>query len=119
VYDVALLTGLPAAGKQVTFEWGQGACEVEEVIKAAMDDHLTRERRRRRTGQTHMRFYGNYVSVILNLCKQNNTSKRLGLFTKLYSLLVMSGLLFPRSARGVAWELIEMMEDVKAMTKYN
>ncbi|KAJ8422140.1 hypothetical protein Cgig2_002648 [Carnegiea gigantea] len=84
-----------------------------------MDDHLTRERRRRRTGRTHLRLYENYVSVILNLCKQNNIPERMGLFTKLYSLLVMSGLLFPYSAGGVAWELIEMMEDVKAMAKYN
>ncbi|KAJ8444590.1 hypothetical protein Cgig2_013869 [Carnegiea gigantea] len=44
VYDVALLTGLPTTGKHVPFEWGQGACEVTEVVKAAMDDYLTRER---------------------------------------------------------------------------
>ena len=42
MYDVALLTGLPTTGKHVTFEEGQGACEVEEVGKAAIDDHLTR-----------------------------------------------------------------------------
>ncbi|KAJ8420240.1 hypothetical protein Cgig2_030303 [Carnegiea gigantea] len=44
VHDVALLTGLLATGKHITFDEGQGACEVEEVGKAAMDDHLTRER---------------------------------------------------------------------------
>lgn len=44
VYDVALLTGLPATGKQVTFNWGIGVSEVEEVIKATIEDHLARER---------------------------------------------------------------------------
>jgi len=31
----------------------------------------------------------------------------------------MSRLLFPRSAGGVAWELIEMTEDVNTMVEYN
>ncbi|KAJ8422759.1 hypothetical protein Cgig2_024398 [Carnegiea gigantea] len=44
VYDVAFLTSLPAIGKHVTFDEGQGACEVEEDVKAAIDGHLTRER---------------------------------------------------------------------------
>ncbi|KAJ8434664.1 hypothetical protein Cgig2_030050 [Carnegiea gigantea] len=44
VYDVTLVTGLPATGKHATFERGQGAYGVEEVVKAAIDDHLTRER---------------------------------------------------------------------------
>ncbi|KAJ8436387.1 hypothetical protein Cgig2_032208 [Carnegiea gigantea] len=46
VYDVALLTNLPATRKHVTFDEGQGACKVEEVVKAAMDGHLMRERGR-------------------------------------------------------------------------
>ena len=34
-------------------------------------------------------------------------------------MLVMSGLLLPRTARGAMWELIWMTEDVRGMTKYN
>ena len=119
MYDVALLTGLPATGKHVTFDQGKGACEVEDVMKAAMDDHITRERARRRTGRADMRLYRNYVLVIIELCKQNNTPERLGMFTKLYALLVMSGLLFPRTAGGAMWELIRMIEDVRGMAEYN
>ena len=66
-----------------------------------------------------MRIYRNCVLVIVNLCKQNNTSDRLGLFTKLCALLVMSGLLFLRTVRGVMWELIVMTEDVSSMAEYN
>ncbi|KAJ8439632.1 hypothetical protein Cgig2_021008 [Carnegiea gigantea] len=46
VYNVALLTGLPAIGKHVTFDQVEGPCEVEDVVKAAMDDHVSRERAR-------------------------------------------------------------------------
>ncbi|KAJ8423477.1 hypothetical protein Cgig2_013520 [Carnegiea gigantea] len=95
VYDVTSLTGLPATGRHVTFEEGQGTCEVEEVMKAAINDHLARERARRWTDRPDMRMYRNYISIIVDLCKENNTLERLGLFTKLYALLVMSGLLFP------------------------
>ncbi|KAJ8419668.1 hypothetical protein Cgig2_024769 [Carnegiea gigantea] len=44
VYDVALLTGLLATGKHVTFNQGKGPYEVEDVVKAAMDDHISRKR---------------------------------------------------------------------------
>ncbi|KAJ8425936.1 hypothetical protein Cgig2_018734 [Carnegiea gigantea] len=51
-HDMALLTGLPATGKHVMFEQGQGACEVEEVVKASMDARLMREMIRPKRGQT-------------------------------------------------------------------
>ena len=99
----------------MTFNWGAGASEVEDVINAAVGNHLTRERSSRRSARSDVRMYRNYVSVIMELCNQNNTPKRLGLFRKLYSLLVMNGLLFPRTASGVAWDLIGMIEDVEGM----
>jgi len=81
MYDVTLLTGLPATGRHVTFEQEEAPCEVKDVVKAAMDDHMSRERARRRTGRADMRMFWNYVSVIIELCKQNNTLDKLGLFT--------------------------------------
>ncbi|KAJ8432257.1 hypothetical protein Cgig2_013910 [Carnegiea gigantea] len=86
VYDVALLTGLPAIGKQVTFDRGIGASEVEEVIKAAMEDHLAKERNRRRSARSDVRLYRNYVPVMMELYKQKNNPESLALFRKLYSL---------------------------------
>ena len=63
--------------------------------------------------------YKNFLSIIVNLCKKNSTPKKLGLFIKLYSLLVLSGLFFSYSAGGVALELITMTKDVKVMAQYN
>ena len=88
---------------------------MEDVITVAMDDHLSRETSRRQTARSDVRLYRNYMSVIVELCKQNNTPDSLGLFRKLYSLLVMSGLLFPRTAGDMVWELIRMTEDVKCL----
>jgi len=80
-----------------------------------MDSHLARERSKRRSARSDVRLYINYVAVMVELCKQNNTPDSLGLFRKLYSLLVMSGLLFPRTAGDMVWELIRMTEDVKCL----
>jgi len=55
------------------------------------------------------------VSVVVELCKQNSTPEMLGLFRKLCSLLVMSGLLFLRSIGGMALELIGKTKEVKGM----
>lgn len=59
------------------------------------------------------------MAVMVELCKQNNTAESLGLFRKLYSLLVMSGILFLRIVGGMVWELIGMTEDVEGMGEYN
>ncbi|KAJ8427959.1 hypothetical protein Cgig2_023254 [Carnegiea gigantea] len=75
VYSVALLTGLPATRKLMTFDRGIGASEVEEVIKEAIEDHLAKERNRRRSARSDVRLYRNYVAGIVELCKQNNTAE--------------------------------------------
>ncbi|KAJ8436143.1 hypothetical protein Cgig2_033638 [Carnegiea gigantea] len=67
VSDVALLIGLPAMGKHVTFDQGW---------RTAIDDHISRERARQQTGRADMRMYQNYVSVIIELCKNNRGHKR-------------------------------------------
>jgi len=85
----------------VTLDRGIGASEVEQVIKAAMEDHLAREGNRQRSARSDVRLYRNYMAVMMELCKQNDTPESLGLFRKLYSLLMISGLLFPRTASGV------------------
>ncbi|KAJ8450569.1 hypothetical protein Cgig2_020206 [Carnegiea gigantea] len=44
VYDVTLLTGLPVTGQHVTFDQGEGPCEVEDMVKEVIDDLISRER---------------------------------------------------------------------------
>ncbi|KAJ8420215.1 hypothetical protein Cgig2_021429 [Carnegiea gigantea] len=111
-FDVALLMGLPATVKHITFKRSNGAREVEEVLKGARQRRVSSERQRRRIVQKDMRIYKNYVSVLLELCRVNNT-------VEIVTLLVVSGLLFPQSAGGVAWDLVHIMEDVDGVREYN
>jgi len=41
------------------------------------------------------------------------------MFGKLFSLLVVSGLFFPQTTGGDAWELIELVKDVDRLAEYN
>ena len=43
-FDVALLTGLPAMGREVMFHRGDGVGEVEQLVMAVMEASLERER---------------------------------------------------------------------------
>ena len=61
LYDVALITGLPAHGKRILFERSEATGEVEELLKGVMDDHVSRERGRRRMLDKDMRIYRNYI----------------------------------------------------------
>ncbi|KAJ8421347.1 hypothetical protein Cgig2_027955 [Carnegiea gigantea] len=103
----------------VAFERSDGGSEVEQVLKGAMEERVCRERQRRRTAQKDVRIYRNYVSVLLELCRVNNTVERVAMFKKLYTFLVLSGLLFPRGAGGAAWDLVHVVEDVDGVGEYN
>ena len=43
----------------------------------------------------------------------------MGMFANLYTLLVVSGLLFPRCGGAVARDLISSVDDVRSMVEYN
>mgnify|MGYP001037933063 CR=1 FL=1 len=59
------------------------------------------------------------MSVLLEFCRVNNIVEKVALFKKLYMLLVVSELLFPRCAGGVPWDLVHIMEDVDRVGEYN
>ena len=63
------------------------------------------------------RIYRNYVVVMIDLCKHDNTVESLPMFQKLFSLLVMSGLF--SGVMGVVRELIDLVEDVDRLGEYN
>ncbi|KAJ8422969.1 hypothetical protein Cgig2_002580 [Carnegiea gigantea] len=88
-FDVALLTGFPATGKCVTFERSDGGSEVEEVLKGAMEECVSRERKRQRTAQKDVRIYRNCVSILLELRRVNNIVEIVALLKKLYTFLVI------------------------------
>jgi len=62
-----------ATGRQVIFHSGEGAREMEQLVLAAMEERLERERQRRQGDQMDSRIYRNYVAVMIELCKQHNT----------------------------------------------
>jgi len=64
---------------------------------AMMEERLEREKQRCRVDRMDNRIYRNYVVVMIELCEQHNTVEQLPMFQKLFSLLVVSGLFFPRS----------------------
>ena len=49
---------------------------------------------------------------MLNLCWQQTTLQSFSMFRKQCTQLVLSGLLSMCSARGVAWDLINLVEDM-------
>jgi len=118
-FDVALLMGFPATGKRVAFERSDGRREAEEVLKGAMEERVSRERQRQRIAQKDVRIYRNYVLVLLDLCRANNIVETVALFKKLYTFLVVSGLLFTQCACDVAWDLMQIMEDLDGVGEYN
>ena len=99
-FDIALLTGLLVTGKPVVFNRGEDAGEVEQLMLAAMEGRLEGEWKKRRGVQTDSCIYGNYVSVMIDLCRQHNAVESIPMFLRLFSLLVMSGLFFLHSVGG-------------------
>jgi len=101
-FDVALLTGLPSIARPVVFKRCDDVGEVEQLLVATMEERLQTDRQRRGISDTDMRIYRNYVSVLIDLYRQHNTVQSVAIFRKLYTLFVLSGLLFPHSPGGVA-----------------
>ncbi|KAJ8443294.1 hypothetical protein Cgig2_015772 [Carnegiea gigantea] len=89
------------------------------LVMGAMEERVCRERQRQRTAQKDVRIYRNYVSVLLELCRVNNTIEKVVMFKRLYTFLVVSGLLFARGAGGAAWDLVHVVEDVDGVGDYN
>ena len=101
IYDVALVTGLPATGRQVVFKRGDSAGEVEQLVMTAMEERLDKERQKHRGNRAEGRIYRNYVAVIIALCRQYSSGDRIPMFRKLFSMLVLSGLFFAHTAGGL------------------
>ena len=118
-YDVALVTGLPAMGREVVFTRGKTVGEVEQLLMGTMEEKLEKERGKRQGNRAESRMYRNYIAVIIELCKKYSSGDSIPMFRKLFSLLVVSGLYFARTAGGVAWDLINVVEDVDSLGEYN
>jgi len=76
--------------------------------------------RRRKVGKGSKdnRVYKNFIAGMIYLCEKNTGEEQLELWLKLYTWLVLSGLLFPRAMYGAAWELQRYANDVHGMSHY-
>ena len=62
--------------------------------------------------------YKNFIATMVYLCEKNAQEEQLELWLKLYTWLVLSGLLFPRAMYGAARELQQYENDMYEMSHY-
>ena len=120
VFDVALMTGLPAVGEEVDFKEDTATTEfgnlVRQRVKEAEQEELNRRKGRARTKDN--RVYKNFIAAMVYLCEQNAREEQLQVWLKLYTWFVMSGVLFPRGVYVAAWELERYADDVQGLSRY-
>ena len=120
VFDVALMTGLPATGRTVELEGEEVSSEVAVLLRARMDE-WEQEEMMRRVPSKHgkkRRFFRNYVAAMAELCEEISDDERVGQWLQMYAFMILSGVLFPRTPYGAAWTLLQYVEDMNAMGEY-
>ncbi|KAJ8421573.1 hypothetical protein Cgig2_028557 [Carnegiea gigantea] len=65
------------------------------------------------------RFFRNYVSAMVALCEENKEDDRVRLSVRIYAFTIMSGVLFPGAPYGVAWGMLQYVEDIQRIGEYN
>ncbi|KAJ8422094.1 hypothetical protein Cgig2_000596 [Carnegiea gigantea] len=86
VFDVALLAGLPVTGERLNFDDDKVMTEFRDIVKQRVHEEEQEELRRRK----------------VYLYEKNAQEEQLELWLKLYTWLVLSGLLLPRAMYGAA-----------------
>ncbi|KAJ8420167.1 hypothetical protein Cgig2_000257 [Carnegiea gigantea] len=120
VYDVVLFTGLSGTGKKVELDREEVSTEVRDMVRARMGEWERKEMERRvprRSGKKR-RFFKHYVNVMMELCDENAQEDGVGIWLRLYTFIVLSGVLFPRTPYGAAWSLLRYVDDVEGMGQY-
>jgi len=120
IFDVALITGLPAVGQLVKFDEDPVVTEFGKMVRERVHEAEQEELRRRKVGagKKDSRVYKNFIAAMVQLCEQNDGEEQLQLWLKLYTWVVMSGILFPRGVYVAAWELERYADDVQGMAQY-
>jgi len=116
VFDVALLTGLPATGEMVSFKDDGTTTKIGEMVRKRVGEEL---RRRKVGGRSRdNRVYKSSVAAMVYLLERDAGEEQLELWLKLYAWFVLSGLLFPRAVYKAAWELQRYANDVRRIGRY-
>ena len=96
VFDVALMTGLPATGEIVTFGEECEPGEVGRLVRQRMVEYMEAKQAKlmRVKGSKKPKVFRNYIKVMRKLCEANRGKAQVGLWLQLFVWLVMSSLFF-------------------------
>ncbi|KAJ8420616.1 hypothetical protein Cgig2_023143 [Carnegiea gigantea] len=121
VFDVALMTGLPATRKIVELDREEVTTEVGEMVRGCMAEWEREKIVTRLPGRSgkKRRFFWNYVSAMVALYEGNSKDDQVRLWVRIYAFMILSGVLFPRTLYGAAWSMMQYVEDIEGMGQYN
>ncbi|KAJ8431948.1 hypothetical protein Cgig2_000007 [Carnegiea gigantea] len=79
VFDVVLLTGLPAIGQKVELDREEVLMEVGNMVRACMAEWEWQEIAKRIPGKSgeKRRFFRHHVNVMMELCEENAEEERI------------------------------------------
>ncbi|KAJ8423038.1 LOW QUALITY PROTEIN: hypothetical protein Cgig2_002584 [Carnegiea gigantea] len=117
VFDILLLIGLPVTGEWVDFDDDKLMTDFGDM-RVHEEEQEQLRRRKVGKGRKDKRVYKNFIAAMMYLCEKNTLEEQLELWLKLYTWLVLSILLFPRTVYGAAWELQQCANDVQGMSCY-
>ncbi|KAJ8447213.1 LOW QUALITY PROTEIN: hypothetical protein Cgig2_030444 [Carnegiea gigantea] len=117
VFDYVLLTGLPATGERVQFDDDKVTTDFGDM-RVHEEEQAELRKRKVGKGSRDNCVYKNFIAMMVYLCEKNAGEEQLELWLKLYTWLVLSGLLFPRAVYGATWELQWYVNDVHRMSRY-
>ncbi|KAJ8419555.1 LOW QUALITY PROTEIN: hypothetical protein Cgig2_013342 [Carnegiea gigantea] len=102
-FNVALLTGALATEEKVDFSDESCTLEIANMVMGRVHEEEQQKLRRRklRKESKDSGVYKNFISAMV--CEQSAGEEQLDLWLKLFMWLVLSGLMFPRSVYGAAW----------------
>ena len=120
VFDVALLTGMPATGERVDFSEEHVTTEIGDLVRQRVNEVEQQELRRRkgRARGKDNRVFKNFVAAMVYQCERFAGEEHLPLWLKMYTWFVLSGVFFPRGVYVAAWELERYANDVAGMSQY-
>ena len=105
VFDVALITELPATGEIVQFGDKGEATKVGRLVRQRMAEYVEAKQAKlmRVKGSKKPKLFRNYIKVMRKLCEANKAQEQVGLWLQLFVWMVMSEFFFPRTPYGAAW----------------
>ena len=65
-----------------------------------------------------VRYFRKYVNSMASLVQEFNGEDQVGIFLRLYSWLVLSGVLFPRSPYGANWHMLGYTDVSEPLGQY-